>query len=199
MNPDRIKSIRRHMLFASILLLIAGIVFIVWPDAAAIILTRVVAAAILAFGAFEIAIFIIAKRKGFVDVPAIVSGVLTAILGAYLIIKPETMLNLFNIIFGVIILIIGVDHIFQSLFIIRYIRNLWWISLIVGVAAVVLGIITLLNPFSASRAIMILVGISMVIEAIGGFWNLPALKARPSADTIDVTPSNNSNDEDINA
>ena len=121
MNPDRIKSIRKHMLFASILLLIAGIVFIVWPDAAAIILTRVVAAAILAFGAFEIAIFIIAKRKGFVDVPAIVSGVLTAILGVYLIIKPETMLNLFNIIFGVIILIIGVDHIFQSIFIIRYI------------------------------------------------------------------------------
>ena len=43
---------------------------------------------------------------------------------------------------------------------------------------------------------MILVGITMVVEAIGGFWNLPALKARP--EVLSAKPVNSA-DDDLNA
>ena len=112
----------------------------------------------------------------------------------------NTMLNFFNIIFGVIILIIGLDHLFQAIFIIRHVRSLWWISLIVGLVAIGLGVLTLLNPFSAIRTAMIIVGITMVVEALGGLWNLPALKPKPGtvSDLSGAKPVNGS-DEDINA
>ena len=197
MSPERIKSVRNHMIIASILLLLIGVAFIVWPDEAARILARATAIAIIGVGVFEMILFFIGKHKGIVDIPAIISGVLLIALGVYLLIQPDTMLNFFNIIFGIIILIIGLDHLFQAIFIIRHVRSLWWITLIVGVAAIGLGVLILVNPFSAVRKAMIIVGITMVIEAIGGFWNLPALKAKPSSVIKDATPV--SADEDLNA
>ncbi len=197
MSPERIKSVRNHMIIASILLLLIGVAFIVWPDEAARVLARATAIAIIGVGVFEMILFFIGKHKGIVDIPAIISGVLLIALGVYLLIQPDTMLNFFNIIFGIIILIIGLDHLFQAIFIIRHVRSLWWITLIVGVAAIGLGVLILVNPFSAVRTAMIIVGITMVIEAIGGFWNLPALKAKPGSVTKDATPV--SADEDLNA
>lgn len=196
MSPERIKSIRNHMIISSIILLLLGILFIVWPEQAAIFLTRATAIVILGVAAFELVLFFLSKRKGFTDVPAIIIGVILTALGVFLLVRPESLLSFFNIIFGIIILIMGFDHIFQAIFIIRHNRTLWWVSLVVGVAAVVLGIVILVNPFSAVRTAMILVGITMVVEAIGGFWNLPALKARP--DAADAKPVN-SGDSDINA
>ena len=195
MSPERIKSIRKHMLLASILLLVLGICFIVWPDEAARILARATAIVIIAVGLFELILFFIGKKKGVVDIPAIISGVLLGALGIYLLIQPDTMLKFFNIIFGIIIIIIGLDHIFQAIFIIRHIRSLWWISLIVGLVAPGLGVLTLLNPFSAIRTAMIIVGITMVVEAIGGLWNLPALKPKPGLELKDASPVNSADDE----
>ena len=197
MSPERIKTVRNHMIIASILLLLIGVCFIVWPDESARLLTRATAIAIIGVGAFELILFILGKRKGMIDVPAIITGSILVVLGVYLLIKPDTMLNFFNIIFGVIILIIGLDHVFQAIFIIRHVRSLWWISLIVGVVAIGLGILTIINPFSAIRTAMILVGITMIVEALGGLWNLPALKAKPGTASIDAKPV--SSDEDINA
>lgn len=196
MSPERIKSVRNHMIISSIILLILGVLFIVWPDQAAIFLTRATAIVILGVAAFELVLFFLSKRKGFTDVPAIIIGVILTVLGIFLLVRPDSLLSFFNIIFGIIILIMGMDHLFQAVFIIRHVRTLWWVSLVVGVAAVVLGIVILVNPFSAVRTAMILVGITMVVEAIGGFWNLPALKARP--DAADAKPVN-SGDSDINA
>lgn len=198
MNPDRIKSIRNNMIVMSILLLLVGVAFIVWPGEAARVLARVVAIAIAAFGAFELILFFIGSRKSFVDVSAAITGVLLTALGVFLLIKPDTLLNFFNIIFGIAILIVGLDHIFQSIFIIRHVRGLWWVSLLVGIAALLLGVIIIINPFSAVNSAMILIGITMVIEAIGGFWNLPALKAKRVVEVIDAKPVD-SGDDDINA
>ena len=197
MSPERIKTVRNHMIIASILLLLIGVCFIVWPDESARLLTRATAIAIIGVGAFELILFILGKRKGMIDVPAIITGSILVVLGVYLLIKPDTMLNFFNIIFGVIILIIGLDHVFQAIFIIRHVRSLWWISLIVGVVAIGLGVLTIINPFSAIRTAMVLVGITMIVEALGGLWNLPALKAKPGTAAIDAKPVNS--DEDINA
>lgn len=201
MSPERIKTVRNHMIIASILLLLIGVAFIAWPDEAARILARATALIIIGVSVFELILFFIGKHKGIVDVPAIISGVLLSALGIYLLIQPDTMLNFFNIIFGIIILIIGLDHLFQAIFIIRHVRSLWWVSLIVGVAAIGLGVLILVNPFSAVRTAMVIVGITMVVEALGGFWNLPALKAKPSVVSKDASSvgSTGSADEDINA
>jgi len=197
MSPERIKSIRNNMIIASIFLLVLGVAFIVWPGEAARVLARVVAVAISVIGAFEFIIFIIGKNRGFIDISAAVTGVLLLALGVFLIVKPDTLLNFFNIIFGIIVLIIGLDHIFQAIFIIRHIRGLWWISLLVGIAAALMGVIIIINPFSAVNTAMILIGITMVIEGIGGFWNLPALKSKASME-VDAR-SVNTPDDDINA
>ena len=197
MSPERIKIIRNHMIIASILLLLIGIGFIVWPDEAARILARATAIVILGVALFEIALFFIGKRKGMTDVPAIIIGAILTTLGIYLLVKPDTLLEFFNVIFGIIILIIGLDHVFQSIFIIRHIRHLWWISLLVGIAAIGLGVLILVNPFSAIRTAMIIVGITMVVEALGGLWNLPALKVKPG--TVIDAKSVGSSDDEINA
>ena len=200
MSPERIKSVRNSMLISSIVLLLLGIAFIVWPGEAARTLARIIAAVITLVAAFEIVMFFFARKKGFTDISAILTGTVLAILGIYLLVKPDSLLNFFNIIFGIIIIIMGLDHLFQAIFIIRHIRGLWWVTLIVGIAAVAMGVIILINPFSVATTAMTIIGISMVVEALGGFWNLPALKARPeTAADAPVTKNVDSSDDDLNA
>ena len=198
MSPERIKSVRTHMIISSIILLLMGLTFIIWPEGAAILITRITAIAILCVAVFEIVLFIMGKRKGFTDVLSLSIGVILTAVGLFLLIRPDSLLNFFNIIFGIIILLIGLDHLFQAVFIIRHVRTLWWITLVVGVAASVIGIIILINPGFATRTAMILVGITMIVEALGGFWNLPALKVKPAA-VIDKSKIVNPRDDDMNA
>ena len=73
-----------------------------------------------------------------------------------------------------------------------------WISLISSNISSLAGTI-LVNPFSAVRTAMVIVGITMVVEALGGFWNLPALKARPEAISAAENAKPVGQDEDINA
>jgi len=194
MSPESIKFLRNSMIISSIIMVLLGITFIVWPAEAANMLARVLAVVILIGAVVEFILFFFAKRGGFTDVMALVSGVVLAVISIFLLIRPDLLVSFFNVVFGIIIIIMGIDHIAQSLFIIRHIRTLWWVSLFVGIGATLMGILIIVNPFSATNAAMILIGITMLIEGIAGFWNLPALKPKPGS-VKNVTPVDSSDDE----
>jgi uncharacterized membrane protein HdeD (DUF308 family) len=42
----------------------------------------------------------------------------------------------------------------------------WWVSLIVSLVAIALGIVVLCNPFTSRAALMIFIGISLIVDAV---------------------------------
>lgn len=178
MSSDTIKSFRNGTIVSSLVILLLGISFIVWPKESAELLARVLAVVILCAGVVELALFIWGKRGGFTDVVALMSSVILLSVSIFLLVRPDMIINFFNIVFGIVIVVIGFQHVGQSLFIVRYARELWWISFLIGIAAVVMGILILINPFSATNAAMVLIGVTLIVEGVAGLYSAPALKAR---------------------
>ncbi|MCQ2516379.1 MAG: DUF308 domain-containing protein [Saccharofermentans sp.] len=178
MSSDSIKSWRNGTIISSLLILLLGISFIVWPKESAELLARILALVVLGAGLVELVLFFWGKRGGFTDVIALASSAVLLCISIFLLLRPDMLINFFNVVFGIVIIIIGIQHVGQSLFIVRYARELWWISFLIGIAAVAMGILVLINPFSATNAAMMLIGVTMIIEGVAGLYSVPALKAR---------------------
>lgn len=178
MSFINVKSFRNGTIISSIIILILGISFIMWPKESAELLARVLALVVLSAGVVELVLFLWGKRGGFTDVIALTSSVVLLCISVFLLLRPDMLLNFFNVVFGIVILIIGVQHVGQSLFIVRYSRGLWWVSFLIGIAAVAMGILVIINPFSATNAAMTIIGVTMIIEGAAGLYSAPALRAR---------------------
>jgi len=178
MSSDTIKSFRNGTIISSLVIILVGVSFIVWPKESAELLARVLAVAVLVAGITEMVLFFLGKRGGFTDVVALVTGVILLFVSIFLFMRPDLLINFFNIVFGIVIIVIGAQHVGQALFIVRYARELWWVSLLIGIAAILMGILIIINPFSATNAAMILIGITLIIEGAAGLYSAPALKAR---------------------
>ena len=106
------------------------------------------------------------------------ASVLKILMGVMFIIKPEFLINVLNIVFGIVIILVGVANTHQALFILRKVRRKWWISLLVALLAIALGVFIIINPFSFTNGLMIWIGIGLIIEAVTGFINLPGLRRK---------------------
>ncbi len=178
MDENSIRSIRNNMIITNIVILLLGVAFIAWPKESAEMLVMAIGIVLIALAIFEVVVFLFIKKRGFADVVSLIAGIVAALAGIWLLISPSWLVGFFGIIFGAIIIAVGLAHIHQAIFIIRHHRQIWWVSLLVAVLAIALGVFIIINPFDFANGIMIWVGIGMVIEAVSGFFNLPALKHR---------------------
>ena len=176
MDESSIKSIRNNMIITNIVILLLGVAFIAWPKESSEMLVMAIGIVLIAMAVFEVVVFLFAKNRGFTDVVSLIAGIIAALAGIWLLISPSWLVGFFGIIFGVIIIAVGLAHIHQAIFIIRHHRQIWWISLLVAVLAIALGVFVIINPFEFTNGLMIWIGIGMVIEAVFGFFNLPAMK-----------------------
>ncbi|MBR2294778.1 MAG: DUF308 domain-containing protein [Clostridiales bacterium] len=178
MNENTIKNIKIGMLVTNILTLLAGVAFIAWPKESSEMFVRIIGILFLAAAVFETICFIFAKKRGIFDFISVFVAVAAAGLGIWFLINPSWLVGFFGYVFGVVIILIGIAHLHQTIFIVRYHRNIWWVSLLVAFLAIALGVFIIINPFGFADGLMIWIGIGMVIEAVFGFFNLPAIKHR---------------------
>ena len=112
------------------------------------------------------------------DIVTIIGGIIVGAVGVFFMIDPAWLVGMMGLVFGIIVILIGLLHLHQSLFIIKAVRPMWWISLIISFCVIILGILICTNPFGLVNGIFVFIGITLIIEAVAGFYNLPALKAK---------------------
>ncbi|MBO4636210.1 MAG: DUF308 domain-containing protein [Clostridiales bacterium] len=178
MTTESIRSIRRYMLIVNIVILLLGVAFIAWPKESSELLARITGVSLLLFSVFGLIVFLFAQSKGITDVLSLIGSVIVGVMGVMFIIKPEFLINVLNIVFGIVIILVGVANTHQALFILRKVRRKWWISLLVALLAIALGVFIIINPFSFTNGLMIWIGIGLIIEAVTGFINLPGLRRK---------------------
>ncbi|MDO4274003.1 MAG: DUF308 domain-containing protein [Eubacteriales bacterium] len=93
-------------------------------------------------------------------------GILIIAIGAVVIIRSEVMTSLFFAVFGVIILADALFKIQMSIDARKFGLGMWWRILIVAIVTGVFGTILLVKPFEGARIMMILAGISILLEGI---------------------------------
>ena len=123
-----------------IVLIALGVVLIVWPVDAALMLTRIIGIVILVLAIVEIVVFAMSKSKEAMEYVLLVVSVLLAAVGIWLIVNPDWLVQFFNILFGVILGIYGLFGVFSSVGYGRKSGGLWWIGLILSIIAIAMAV-----------------------------------------------------------
>lgn len=175
-NKKKISDYNLASILLDIVMLFLGLIFFIGTlagkgDEIASGFVRVVGGVLILVGIFELINFLRIKEKTIFDWIVFIIGCAIAITGIVFIINPLPIITIFNFVFGIIIGIYAVIIIVVSVGTLRPAgAKYWWFSLLFGLAALGMGIfVTCFN--GATKTLTIIIGITLVVGAIGGIAN----------------------------
>ena len=165
---DSMSETKALYMFMAIIELIFGAFLVIYPDISAQILTIILGAILAGVGVFNIISYFMNKNSSFRQ--GILSGVISTALGIAFIAQAESITNVTSIILGVFVIFEALTSCKRSIIMFRLDFSKWFIPLIISIVAAVLGVLLLIFPSFFGEAIMIIVGIALIVEAVMGIW-----------------------------
>jgi uncharacterized membrane protein HdeD (DUF308 family) len=170
-----------------IVMLILGFVFLINTiagkgDQVASIFVRAIGGILIAVGLISLITFFIKKEKELFDWVVVIFGTAIGIFGIVVVIRPEPIINILNWIMGLIIIVYAIVIVFTAIGFLRPAgANYWGFSVIFGLIALALGFFIIFFNL-ATKVMMIMIGITLVLGAIGGIANaILAVQAKKAA------------------
>ena len=186
-NKGGIESYNAGTLVMDIVMLILGLVFLINTiggkgDQVASIFVRVIGGILIAVGVISLITFFIKKEKELFDWVIVIFGTAIGVFGIVVVIRPEPIINILNWIMGLIIIVYAIVIIFTSIGFLRPAgANYWGFSAIFGLIALALGFFIIFFNL-ATKAMMIVIGITLILGAVGGIANaILAVQAKKAA------------------
>lgn len=164
------KQFQVNQIIIDILMLVLGVVLIVWPVDSAKMLTLILGVVLIVCGLIELIVFIRDVEKTFLDYLRLIGGIIIAAIGLFLAFNPDWLVQFFNFMFGAMIIIYGLFNIFNAIAA-KSLEGIWFVPLIMGIVAIGLGALVLINPFSTAKFLMITIGISLIFAAVTSVIN----------------------------
>ena len=159
----KIKGIRNEMIGLSIVLMLAGIFMILFPNTSGNIICRGVGAVRL------VAYF---RNNEILGSFGLVQGVALAGFGLYILIRPGIIEVFLTTVFAIIIIVDGILKLQYALDFRKLDAGGWWIEAVCAAVMIILGIVVLFNPFATVAAVMLFIGVVFVFE---GAWDLASI------------------------
>ena len=159
----KIKGIRNEMIGLSIVLMLAGIFMILFPNTSGNIICRGVGVVRL------VAYF---RNNEILGSFGLVQGVALAGFGLYILIRPGIIEVFLTTVFAIIIIVDGILKLQYALDFRKLDAGGWWIEAVCAAVMIILGIVVLFNPFATVAAVMLFIGVVFVFE---GAWDLVSI------------------------
>lgn len=167
---SKYRRIKGSWLVSSLLCILIGIVFAIWPEIVANAANYILGGIILIVGIVYLAISFWSKQRNFLTGFGIIFSVVLIVIGVFMLLKPEFVLSLFPMIVGGIIIIHGIIDLKRSIELASLKYKLWWIALIIAVATIGLGVLLVFNPFSAVTLAFRIIGVILIVDGVSDFW-----------------------------
>ncbi len=169
---ERLKEIKAHYIIEAAVMIIVGIVLIVWSRASLVIMARALAVLLVIAGALMVATYFIRKERNLVMSGGLAMGIVVAVIGVWIFMKPETFTDLIPKLFGAFILVSGIMNILQTISLIKYSYGLWWLSLIFAIITVGLCGFLIFNSALANEIVVTVIGIFLVYNGATNMWTV---------------------------
>ncbi|MEI3580934.1 MAG: DUF308 domain-containing protein [Acutalibacteraceae bacterium] len=169
---EKIKNITVSWVVLSVLYILLGISLAVWPAFVMSVICYVFGAILLLYGVFSICGFYRGKEHKAVALLALFLGIVSAALGAMMIIFPDKVQSVIFVILGLYVVIDAVLNIRRvwSMRWMAYPR--WKIHLILAVAAALLGIFIAGYPLYTETVVFRSIGLILIFVGGSDLWTL---------------------------
>ena len=162
----RIQAAKLGYILLSVALCALGGVLIAVPDFSAALLCRLVGITMLLFGAVKIIGYCSKDLYRLAFQYDLAFGILLIALGGILLFRPDTMVQIICIIMGVWVLADALLKIQISIDSKAFGLEKWWLILVAAILTGVAGFLLVLRPMESARAVMILLGVTLITEGL---------------------------------
>lgn len=168
---NALKSYKARIMIVDIVMLLLGIGFIIWQDNMLATLILVTGVLVAVAGVILVINFLLDKDKTAFDWTIMIIGVIILASGILLAVFANAVVNISVFIFAGLLVVYGIIDIFTSIAITRLTGGIWWVPLLLGLAATGLGIGIIILKTQGTDAVAIMTGIAFIVAAVGGIIN----------------------------
>ena len=136
----------------------------IWPHILGVMLCYLLGGALIVMGVFQLISFLRGERLGFYNKFVMMMGIVLVLLGIWICAQPRIVLSIIPVVVGIIVLIHGLMDIQYTLDIKKAGSEKWWIALIAAALTLIVGLLLMLNPFTAYEITMVLLGVAMLYD-----------------------------------
>ena len=160
------RNFRFAMFGVSILCLALGLAILLWPDYAMKILCYGFGAVLVISGLLQVGSYLTGERVGLLRKLLLISGILSAVIGVWVLLTPDRVLTLTMIVLGIVLIYHGAMDIKYGFDIKACDGKNWGAALFFGLATCGVGVLILVNPFDAAEKLMIAAGIGFLFDGL---------------------------------
>lgn len=165
-----IRRAKNAYIAISIVMILLGLLLVIWPEISLsmfcymIGIVLVVAGVIKLFGYFSKDLYRLAFQFD------LAFGIVSILMGAVFIAHPEHILAIVPTIMGVVILADGAFKIQTACDAKRFGLSTWWMIVVLAVLTSCCGLLLIFKPFEGAIAMMILLGVTLLVDGIQNLW-----------------------------
>lgn len=168
-----LKKILGNYLLLSAVCIILGAALIASPSTLINVISYTIGGLSLAVAAIEIGRFLMSRNapsgENDTDSPGgfvLVRGIILAVIGVFLILKPDFLAQVFAFSFGLYMLASGGISLYDSLRIKKQDESGWQMACALATVTVIGGIIILMNPMLPANIMITVLGILLVVTGV---------------------------------
>ncbi len=167
-----IKSLKVNYSLSAVICVILGIVLLVWPGQSTQVVCMVLGIVLGGFGLIQIILYLATKEKTMVSHSMMMLGVVLAVIGGWIALKPETIIKAVPMIVGILIVIHGFHNAVQAIDLKKMQYDNWWVALLLSLLTVALGVVLICNPFTIVDTVVRIIGAFLVYDGLSDMWIL---------------------------
>ena len=180
-----IKSLKVNYSLSAVICVILGIVLLVWPGQSTQVVCMVLGIVLGGFGLIQIILHLATKEKTMVSHSMMMLGVVLAVIGGWIVLKPETIIKAVPMIVGILIVIHGFHNAVQAIDLKKMQYDNWWVALLLSLLTVALGVVLICNPFTIVDTVVRIIGAFLVYDGLSDMWILSRVfKTKKNRDKI---------------
>lgn len=162
--PMRIAKIG-YIVISAVFCLV-GALFIALPEPSVTAVGRFCGIAMMVFGAVKLVGYFSKDLYRLAFQYDLQFGILLLMLGAVVLLRPDNVMNLLCVAFGISILADGLFKIQIAMDARTFGISSWWLVAVLAVAAGGIGLVLILRPAENARLLVVLLGVSLLAEGV---------------------------------
>lgn len=169
---DFFKGLKANYTISALLCMVLGLVLLIWPGTTTQIVCMMLGIVLLAYGIIQIAVYLFARERTIISQGMMLLGIVFAVIGVWILLKPEMIIMAVPVIVGVLIVIHGLHNVVQAIALQKDGYDRWWLALLFGVLTVVFGGVLIYNPFGAVELVVRMIGVFLIYDGLSDLWIL---------------------------
>ena len=160
---EKLRELKLNITMSAVLMVVLGIVLLFWPATVSVLIGKLVGLLLIVIGAIQL----IDKIS---DLNNRVMGLIVAavilIFGIYIFVNPKIVVSVIPIIFGILLVVHGVQDIAMAFEGRAFQVARWGVMLALGIVNILLGLICIACAFGIVNMIFAVMGIMLIYDGV---------------------------------